>query len=57
MKRVFSLISALCMIAGCAPLDPELPSGGEQKLNRPATLSGNPLDTPDEATLPQVPGQ
>ncbi|MBA3831118.1 MAG: hypothetical protein H0X34_04330 [Chthoniobacterales bacterium] len=53
--------AALCILAGCAPLDPELPTGDQQQLNRPATLSGpppgNPLDTPDEATLPQVPGQ
>jgi hypothetical protein len=52
---------ALGLLASCAPLDPDLPTGDEQQLNRPATLSGpppqNPLAEPDEATLPYVPGQ
>ncbi|MEO6872102.1 MAG: hypothetical protein ABI233_07770 [Chthoniobacterales bacterium] len=55
-------IGAFALLASCAPLTPELPSGEDQQLDRPATLSGtpiprNPLDEPDEATLPYVPGQ
>ncbi len=55
-------IGALVVFAGCASFAPDLPSGEEQQLDHPATLSGtpagpNPLDVPDEATLPHVPGQ
>lgn len=61
MTKFFLIGGALSLLASCAPLDPELPSGDEQQLNRPATLGGpaphNPLDPPDEATLPYVPGQ
>jgi hypothetical protein len=56
------ILGSALVLASCAPFTPELPSGDEQQLNRPATLSGtpiprNPLDAPDEATLPYVPGQ
>ena len=58
---LFGSILALALFPQCAPLDPELPSGDEQQLDRPSTLGGtargNPLDAPDEATLPYVPGQ
>ncbi len=65
MKRAFACgvgIGALVVFAGCASFAPDLPSGEEQQLDHPATLSGtpagpNPLDVPDEATLPHVPGQ
>lgn len=62
MKRAVLLIPIFGVLASCAPLAPELPSGDEQQLDRPASLSGtpppaNPLDVPDEATLRPVPGQ
>ena len=65
MKRVLRFLaatSALLFYTSCAPLTPDLPSGSEQQLDRPATLSGtpiprNPLDPPDEATQSYVPGQ
>ena len=65
MKRVLCFLagtSALLFCISCAPLSPELPSGNDQQLDRPATLSGtpiprNPLDPPDEATQSYVPGQ
>jgi hypothetical protein len=64
MKRFFPWCIGICafsFFAGCASSTPDLPSGEEQQLDRPATLSGtpapNPLDVPDEATLPHVPGQ
>jgi hypothetical protein len=55
-------IGIFLLLASCAPFAPELPSGDEQQLDRPAMLSGtplprNPLDEPDEATQPYVPGQ
>lgn len=65
MKRALCFLassSVLLFYTSCAPLTPELPSGDEQQLDRPATLSAtpiprNPLDPPDEATQPYVPGQ
>ena len=62
MKTAILFAPLLLLLASCAPLAPELPSGDEQQLDRPATLPGthrpgNPFDAPDEATLPQVPGQ
>ncbi len=65
MKSVLSFLSGSCVLlfySSCAPFTPELPSGDEQQLDRPATLSAtpiprNPLDTPDEATQSYVPGQ
>lgn len=55
-------IGIFALLVSCAPLAPELPSGEEQQLDRPAMLSAtpiprNPLDAPDETTLPYVPGQ
>ncbi len=54
-------LSLATFLAACAPLTPDLPSGDEQQLNRPGTLSGppprNPLEDPDEATQSYVPGQ
>lgn len=62
MKKAVLLVPILGVLASCAPLAPDLPSGDEQQVDRPATLSGtpapaNPLDVPDEATLKPVPGQ
>ncbi len=61
MKFRLAVLS-VAWLSSCAPLTPDLPSGDEQQLDRPATLSGtpiphNPLDQPDEAALPYVPGQ
>jgi hypothetical protein len=63
MMKISLLVGgcALGLLASCAPLDPELPTGDEEQIDRPATLGGlrphDPLAEPDEATLPYVPGQ
>ncbi|HEY1770068.1 MAG TPA: hypothetical protein VGG02_07420 [Chthoniobacterales bacterium] len=61
MKMLVLFAGLFCFLSGCVSSDPDLPTGGEQQFDHPGTLSGppprNPLDAPDEATLPPVPGQ
>ncbi len=61
MKAIFPLAAALLLFASCASSNPDLPSGDEQQLNQPGTLSGpppvDPFSRADDTTLPPVPGQ
>ncbi|HEY2799652.1 MAG TPA: hypothetical protein VGI85_03595 [Chthoniobacterales bacterium] len=63
MKNFALLASgvALVLLTSCASNVPDASASEEEQIEQPARASqpphGNPLDVPDEATLPHVPGQ
>jgi PBP1b-binding outer membrane lipoprotein LpoB len=65
MKKTFATLAIIgtlaIFFAGCASNDSAESAADQQQLDQPTTAPaaphGNPLDVPDEATLPHVPGQ